>query len=212
MNKIIKKLKQFSELQDMWRQRQHEQESRLSIKTILRNLLTASPMWLYRYIRLEKKFIQLLEEHGDLSHITKSAKNEFIKHELYYKYGKKLTPQQIDVIDSLLVNGFTEKEIRLLVTNNIIRKNGQISLSKAREVCFTILGGVAITTVITFFMMYVTMVSVSPIVLSYKFSIISLSVLMMAYIVFVFAYFSIFPQKTIQHLELFLIKASTHCE
>jgi len=186
----------------------HRYASKERFITLIENLLTGSPKWFFRYKNSEKHFENTFNQYGD-THITRSAKTEYFKNELNYKYGKEITPYQKKKIEKLIESDFTDKEIRLLITNNVIKKSGEVCINKAREICFSILGGIAITSVMAYYILFSALVSVSPMVITYKAVFLSISIIMFTYIIFVFYYFSIFPRKTIWKLNSIISKDST---
>lgn len=183
----------------------HRYTSKEHFITFIENLLTGSPKWFFRYKKCEKHFEDTCNEYGD-THITRSSKTEYFNSEINYKYGKEVTPYQKKKIEKLIENDFTDKEIRLLITNNVIKKSGEISINKTREICFMILGGIAITSMMVYYILFSALVSVSPMVIVYKAAFLSISIIIFTYIIFIFYYFSIFPQKTIWKLNTLDLK------
>lgn len=87
------------------------------------------------------KILNLLAHIYDANPFTKhNLDNKLIKLELNYLYGRKLTDPQKEKIDDLISKDLPPKEIRALILNKVINKQGKLKFSLLRETYFYISG------------------------------------------------------------------------
>lgn len=128
----------------------------------LENLVTGSPIWRLRLRFEEYRLEKCLEKSGELSFETKRQHERWRNVDLAYRYGRMPSPALKKTINHCQQVGLSQRDIRLLVTNRILRADGRFHIAPAKEILLYVLGWVFVAICVIQFTQTAVFIWTSP--------------------------------------------------
>lgn len=128
----------------------------------LESLVTGSPIWWLRLQLEEYRLKKCLEKSEEPSFATEQQHERWRDVDRAYRYGRMPSPALRKAIENCEQAGMSQRDIRLLITNRILRVDGSFHISPTKEIILYVLGWVFVAICVVQFAQTAVFIWISP--------------------------------------------------
>lgn len=129
----------------------------------LERIATGALLW-WPVLMLQQWWLaRTLDKHGDRSFETKRRHDQWRRVDIVYRYGRSVTPQLQAALDHYSRGGISDRDLRLLVVNRILRRNGDLKISLFKERALFAIGWLYVVLCAISFILTTALIWFSPI-------------------------------------------------
>lgn len=128
----------------------------------LERIATGAPLW-WPVLKLQQWWLaRTLDKHGERSFATKRRHDQWRHVDLAYRYGRFVSPQLHSALDRYSHDGISDRDLRLLVVNRILRSDGNLKISLFKERTLFLVGWLYVALCVTGFALTTALIWFSP--------------------------------------------------
>lgn len=178
----------------------HQDGKWARVREILEGLATGSAVWWLRRRIEQYRFRKCLEKNDELSFETKRQCERWLNADLACRYGYVPGPALRSTIARYHQTGMSQRDLRLLIVNRILRRDGTVRISPFKENVLYGFGWVFVGFCVIKFAGVMALVWASPAGLFFKFLAITVSVTIYLGCGYLVSCYNIIPYPVIRNL------------